>query len=139
MQHLILKVLSVLGGDLSGSINFADLLADKLLEILLQPISWLYLVLILRAYGSVLGYRLYAVIDWIQDLHTTTCPGWINRFPLPKVGPLGLELNLFVPPCHFAIGDVFARGVYDQICRQSQCPICAVVLSEDSNSGKPTM
>lgn len=31
MQHLILKVLSVLGGDLSGSINFADLLADKLL------------------------------------------------------------------------------------------------------------
>ncbi|KAE8364120.1 acyltransferase family-domain-containing protein [Aspergillus caelatus] len=45
----------------------------------------------------VLGDRLYAAVGWVRDSHAITCPGWINRFPLPKVGPLGLELNFFAP------------------------------------------
>jgi peptidoglycan/LPS O-acetylase OafA/YrhL len=42
-----------------------------------------------------LGDRLYAATGWLLDDHAMTIPRWINRFPLPKAGPLGLELNFW--------------------------------------------
>ncbi|GLA02147.1 hypothetical protein AnigIFM60653_001546 [Aspergillus niger] len=41
----------------------------------------------------VLGDRLYAAVGWVRDSHATNCPGWIDRFPLPRTGPLGLEVS----------------------------------------------
>jgi peptidoglycan/LPS O-acetylase OafA/YrhL len=45
----------------------------------------------------VLGDRLYAAAGWPRESHATTVPGWVNRFPLPRAGPLGLELSFLLP------------------------------------------
>ncbi|PYH42919.1 acyltransferase family protein [Aspergillus saccharolyticus JOP 1030-1] len=45
----------------------------------------------------VLGDRLYAAVGWARDSHASNCPGWINRVPLPRVGPLGLEVSFLAP------------------------------------------
>jgi peptidoglycan/LPS O-acetylase OafA/YrhL len=44
-----------------------------------------------------LGDRIYAATGWTRDEHELNCPGWINRFPLPKLGPFGLELGYLLP------------------------------------------
>ncbi|OJD25013.1 hypothetical protein ACJ73_03617 [Blastomyces percursus] len=44
-----------------------------------------------------LGDRIYAATGWLRESHAVKFPGWINRFPLPKVGPLGLELGFLLP------------------------------------------
>ncbi|KAL2819283.1 acyltransferase 3 [Aspergillus cavernicola] len=45
----------------------------------------------------VLGDRLYAAVGWTRVSHPTTCPGWIDRFPIPRIGPLGMELSFLFP------------------------------------------
>ncbi|KAL3484701.1 acyltransferase 3 [Aspergillus germanicus] len=49
----------------------------------------------------VLGDRLYAAVGWTRMSHPTTCPGWIDRVPLPRVGPLGMEISFLAP--HFIL------------------------------------
>ncbi|KAL4935750.1 hypothetical protein BDV06DRAFT_217190 [Aspergillus oleicola] len=49
----------------------------------------------------VLGDRLYAAVGWARVSHPTTCPGWIDRLPLPRVGPLGMESSFLAP--HFIL------------------------------------
>lgn len=44
-----------------------------------------------------LGDRIYAATGWTREAHAVICPGWINKFPLPKVGPYGLELGYLLP------------------------------------------
>jgi peptidoglycan/LPS O-acetylase OafA/YrhL len=43
-----------------------------------------------------LGDRIYAAVGFVRDSHYENCPWWINRLPLPNVGPLGLEVNFLV-------------------------------------------
>lgn len=45
----------------------------------------------------VLGDRLYAATGWARQAHHEHLPGWIDKFPLSKAGPLGLELSFWVP------------------------------------------
>lgn len=45
----------------------------------------------------ILGDRLYASTGWIKEDHAVRAPGWINRFRLPRAGPLGLEVNFLAP------------------------------------------
>ncbi len=40
-----------------------------------------------------IGARLYAAVGRIRPRSAEHVPGWINLFPLPAWGPLGLELN----------------------------------------------
>lgn len=49
----------------------------------------------------VLGDRLYAAVGLNRMSHPTTCPGWIDRVPLPRVGPLGMEISFLAP--HFIL------------------------------------
>lgn len=49
------------------------------------PILWL------------LGDRLYAAVGWHRDWHTVHTPWVVDRFKLPKFGPMGLELSFFAP------------------------------------------
>ena len=44
-----------------------------------------------------LGDRVYAAVGWERESHPDGIPEWINKFPLPKTGPLGLELAFLVP------------------------------------------
>lgn len=44
-----------------------------------------------------LGGRLYAATGWAQEWQLAEIPGWIDRVPLPRIGPLGLEFNFLVP------------------------------------------
>lgn len=62
----------------------------------------------------VLGDRMYAATGWHRDSHTNI-PGWIDKFPLPKGGPLGLELAFLLPhlillPVTLALAEVVTRG-----------------------------
>lgn len=41
----------------------------------------------------VVGQRVYAAVGWHSESHATIGAGWVNAFPLPRWGPLGLELN----------------------------------------------
>ncbi|KAJ9298307.1 hypothetical protein DTO271G3_3912 [Paecilomyces variotii] len=46
----------------------------------------------------ILGDRLYAATGWTRESHAISLPkGWVNRFELPKTGPLGLELSFLLP------------------------------------------
>ena len=45
----------------------------------------------------VLGDRLYVATGWSRESHALGIPNWINLFPLPKAGPLGLDLAFLVP------------------------------------------
>ncbi|KAK4140949.1 acyltransferase family-domain-containing protein [Dichotomopilus funicola] len=44
-----------------------------------------------------LGDRLYAAVGWPKDSRITNIPQWVDVFPLPKTGPLGLEIAFLVP------------------------------------------
>jgi peptidoglycan/LPS O-acetylase OafA/YrhL len=41
--------------------------------------------------------RIYAAVGFVRTVHEENIPGWINKFPLPKVGPLGMEPAFFLP------------------------------------------
>lgn len=44
-----------------------------------------------------LGDRMYAATGWVKESHALGIPAWVNRFPLPRLGPYGLELNFLLP------------------------------------------
>lgn len=44
-----------------------------------------------------LGDRLYAAAGFVRPSHIEGIPGWQNKFPVSKKGPLGLELAFWVP------------------------------------------
>jgi peptidoglycan/LPS O-acetylase OafA/YrhL len=44
-----------------------------------------------------LGDRLYALVGWAQQAQFFGIPNWVNKFPLSKSGPLGLEIAFLVP------------------------------------------
>lgn len=39
------------------------------------------------------GDRLYAAVGWTKESHVLNIANWINIFPLPKWGPLGMEFS----------------------------------------------
>ncbi|KAI7552041.1 hypothetical protein KC331_g2151 [Hortaea werneckii] len=44
-----------------------------------------------------LGDRLYAAVGWTREQQASTIPHWVNRMPMPRVGPYALEFAFFVP------------------------------------------
>lgn len=46
---------------------------------------------------TTLGDRLYAAVGMSRDGHAMGLPGWTNRMPVPRIGPLGLQLTFLVP------------------------------------------
>jgi len=67
---------------------------------------------------AALGDRIYHVVGWVRTAgdHTTELNWWANRFPLPKIGPYGLEIAFLVPhiillPLTLWMADVVTRMV----------------------------
>ncbi|KAF4294485.1 hypothetical protein KXV52_009605 [Aspergillus fumigatus] len=72
-----------------------------------------------------LGDRLYAAVGLVRDTHAHECPWWINRLPLPTLGPFGLELNFLIPqlillPLTLWLAEVTTRLVDEPAVRFSQ-------------------
>lgn len=44
-----------------------------------------------------LGDRMYAATGMTRESHALGIPGWVNRFPLPRFGPFGLEPCFVLP------------------------------------------
>ena len=44
-----------------------------------------------------LGDRVYAAVGRTEERHLSDIPKWVNVFPLPSWGPLGLEVNYLIP------------------------------------------
>ncbi|OBW68935.1 MAG: hypothetical protein AUREO_010130 [Aureobasidium pullulans] len=71
---------------------------------------------------STLGDRLYAAVGMQRTNHAIVVPHWIGRFPIPSIGPLGLELNFLLPhlillPFTLWIGEVLTVLVDDSCVR----------------------
>ncbi|KAL7943130.1 acyltransferase family domain-containing protein [Trichoderma barbatum] len=65
---------------------------------------------------STLGDRLYMAVGWKGDDHIQHIPHWMNKIPLPKSGPLGLEVAFLVPqlillPLTLLLAEVVTRWV----------------------------
>lgn len=46
---------------------------------------------------AILGDRLYFAVGWEAQARHDNIPGWFNLLPLPRAGPLGLEISFLVP------------------------------------------
>ncbi|MCJ1444197.1 MAG: hypothetical protein MMC23_004698 [Stictis urceolatum] len=44
-----------------------------------------------------LGDRVYCAVGFVKQEHQENIPDWVNWFPLPRVGPLGLEPAFLLP------------------------------------------
>ncbi|OIW32342.1 hypothetical protein CONLIGDRAFT_630034 [Coniochaeta ligniaria NRRL 30616] len=67
---------------------------------------------------NTLGDRLYFAVGWIRPLEgdQKMLASWMNIFPLPRTGPLGLEVSFLVPhiillPFTIWMADIVTRGV----------------------------
>ncbi|KAL8318186.1 hypothetical protein RB597_001562 [Gaeumannomyces tritici] len=80
------------------------------------------------AHGPVLwlvGDRIYAAVGWHSDDQRQNIPGWVDRFPLPKLGPLGLEVSFLLPhliilPLTLWAADMITRFVDEPSVRFAQ-------------------
>lgn len=50
---------------------------------------------------SIIGDRLYAAVGRYREENKIETPGWVNAFPLPQIGPLGLETDFWA--CHIIL------------------------------------
>ena len=62
------------------------------------------------------GDRVYAAVGWSRESHGLIIPGWANRFPMPKTGPLGLEISFLIPqlillPITFWIAEITTNSI----------------------------
>ncbi|KAK4237939.1 acyltransferase family-domain-containing protein [Achaetomium macrosporum] len=62
-----------------------------------------------------LGERVYAAVGWPKDSRIINIPQWVDRFPLPKTGPMGLEPAFLLPqlillPVTFYFAEVVTRA-----------------------------
>ncbi|KAH6609238.1 hard surface induced 3 sterol glycosyl transferase [Trichoderma cornu-damae] len=62
------------------------------------------------------GDRLYAAVGWKTDDHVQHISHWVDRFCLPRSGPLGLEVSFLVPhlillPLTLALAEAVTRWV----------------------------
>ena len=44
-----------------------------------------------------IGDRIYSAVGWAHDPQLLGFPNWVDRFPLSKAGPLGLEIAFLAP------------------------------------------
>lgn len=73
----------------------------------------------------ILGDRLYAATGLLREGHSMTVHAWINRFPLPRFGPFGLELNFVIPhilllPLTLWLAEIVTKTVDEPSVRFSQ-------------------
>ncbi|KAM5354082.1 hypothetical protein ACJ41O_000732 [Fusarium nematophilum] len=63
-----------------------------------------------------LGDRLYFATGWQNEDLMNHIPHWANKLPLPRAGPLGLEVSFLVPhlvllPLTFGLAELTTRGI----------------------------
>jgi peptidoglycan/LPS O-acetylase OafA/YrhL len=73
----------------------------------------------------ILGDRLYAAVGFTKEYHTKNIPQWVNAFPLPRGGPLGLEpsfllTHLILLPATLWMAEVATKLFDDPSIRISQ-------------------
>lgn len=61
-----------------------------------------------------LGDKMYALAGWENRPRKEHIPGWLGKFPLPQIGPKGLEVALLLPqlvllPVTFYCAEVITR------------------------------
>ncbi|KAF5025402.1 hypothetical protein F66182_2504 [Fusarium sp. NRRL 66182] len=62
------------------------------------------------------GERLYLAMGWQNEELMKNIPHWADKLPLPKAGPLGLEISILVPqlllvPLTFGLADAVTRFI----------------------------
>lgn len=64
----------------------------------------------------IVGDRLFAASGLMRPAYKDNLPGWIGKFPLPKGGPMGLELAFWVPqfiliPANFYVAEIVTKVI----------------------------
>jgi peptidoglycan/LPS O-acetylase OafA/YrhL len=72
----------------------------------------------------VLGDRLYAATGYVKESHAKNLANWVNAFPIPRVGPLGLELSFLAPnlillPVTFWLAEIVTKLIDEPSVRLS--------------------
>jgi hypothetical protein len=72
-----------------------------------------------------IGDRIYAGVGWYREAHVDHIPEWINAFPLPTLGPLGLEPRFILPhlillPLNLWVAEVVTKLIDEQSVRFAQ-------------------
>lgn len=73
----------------------------------------------------VIGDRMYAATGWWNEEHQQHIPWWVDRFKLPKTGPLGLEVSFVIPqiilfPLTFWLAEMATRAFDEPAVRFAQ-------------------
>ncbi|KAF7558563.1 hypothetical protein G7046_g5591 [Stylonectria norvegica] len=63
-----------------------------------------------------LGDRLYVALGWQMEEHLKHIPHWANKLPVPRYGPVGLELSFLLPhiillPATFCLAELVTRAI----------------------------
>lgn len=71
------------------------------------------------------GDRVYVATGWYRDAHIDNIGNWINIFPLPQIGPLGLEPSFWLPhlfllPLNLWVAEVLTKTLDEQSNRFSR-------------------
>lgn len=72
-----------------------------------------------------IGDRVYVMTGWYRDAHIDNIGTWVNVFPLPQKGPLGLELCFWLPhlillPLNLWASEVLTKCLDEQSVRFAQ-------------------
>ena len=84
----------------------------------------------------VLGDRLYAATGYVKESHAKNLANWVNAFPIPRVGPLGLETSFLAPnlillPFTFWMAEIVTRFIDEPSVRLSQWAYRKIIGSSD--------
>ncbi|KAI6283732.1 hypothetical protein MCOR07_010595 [Pyricularia oryzae] len=80
------------------------------------------------AHGPIIwlvGDRIYTAAGWHGEEQVKNLPGWVDKFPLPKTGPFGMELGYLLPhlvllPLTLWVSELVTRFVDEPSVRFSQ-------------------
>ena len=87
-----------------------------------------------------LGDRVYAATGWYKETHMDKIPNWVNIFPIPRVGPLGLELSFLIPhlvllPVTLWLADVVTKLLDEPSVKFSQWAYSKVLPKSGNHEG----
>ena len=85
-----------------------------------------------------IGDRIYAATGWSKESNAIRIPGWINLFPLPKIGPFGLEIAYLLPqlillPLTLWIAEIVTRTIDEPSLKLTQWAYQKAIASDERN------
>lgn len=83
-----------------------------------------------------LGDRLYVAAGWYKQAHEANIPAWVDWFPLPKGGPLGLEPAFLLPHIILLPLTLWLAEIATKLCDEPSLKLSRWLYIRTLGSGK---